>query len=64
MTIATFRPLVSAERQMFALQCILQDGRNVVIDFPIEGAVYLKTVLEKAFEDHPEMRNWRSVALS
>lgn len=49
---------------MFALQCILQDGRNVVIDFPIEGAVYLKTVLEKAFEDHPEMRNWRSVALS
>lgn len=61
-TVKTFRCHASIERHSFVIECVTKGNRRIQIEFPSEGPAYLLGELKKAFEEHPEMRKWKSPA--
>ena len=59
-TVKAVRWHVSTERYSFALEVVTKANRQMLIEFPAEGAVHLETCLRQAFEQYPEMREWTS----
>ncbi len=59
-TIRAFRCQVLAERRVFVIECLTKGNRRLMFEFPSEGPTQLLAGLNKAFEEHPEMREWRS----
>ncbi len=59
-TIRTFRCKALAERQSFVIECVTKGNRRLIFEFVSEAPTFLLDALTKAFEEHPEMREWTS----
>ena len=59
-TVKTFRCHTSTERHSFVIECVTKGNRRLMLEFPSEGPRGLLDALTKAFEEHPEMREWKS----
>ncbi len=59
-TVKTFRCHTSTVRHSFEIECVTKGNRRIQIEFPSEGPTQLLGALTKAFEEHPEMRDWAS----
>ena len=59
-TIRAFHCKVLAERHSFVIECVTKGNRRLMFEFPSEGPTQLLDALTKAFEEHPEMREWTS----